>query len=81
MYFSDVDDHFKNTKQVFEDLMIPHHTEEDCRIAQHVCCLISTRAAYLASAGINIYIYLYKSILSRLHLPETLFIYMNVFIY
>lgn len=49
---SDVDDHFKNTKQVFDELAIPHHTEEDCRIVQHVCCLISTRAAYLASAGI-----------------------------
>ncbi|XP_052772317.1 hexokinase type 2-like isoform X2 [Mya arenaria] len=49
---SDVDDHFKNTKQVFEELEIPNHTEEDCRIVQHVCCLISTRAAYLASAGI-----------------------------
>lgn len=49
--FSDVDDHFKNTKQVFEELGIPNHTEEDCRIVQHVCCLISTRAAYLASAG------------------------------
>lgn len=48
---SDVDDHFKNTKQVFEELCIPQHTEEDCRIVQHVCCLISTRAAYLASAG------------------------------
>lgn len=49
---SDVNDHFKNTKQVFEDLDIKNYTEEDCRIVQHVCCLISTRAAYLASAGI-----------------------------
>lgn len=49
---SDVDDHFKNTKQAFEELGIPHYSEEDCRIVQHVCCLVSTRAAYLASAGI-----------------------------
>lgn len=50
--YSDVDDHFKNTKQVFEELSLPQYTEEDCRIVQHVCCLVSTRAAYLASAGV-----------------------------
>lgn len=46
-----MDDGFKNTKQVFDELCIDHFTEEDCRIAQYVCSLVSTRAAYLASAG------------------------------
>ena len=50
-HFSDVDDGFKNTKMIFEELGLKHTTEEDCRIVQHVCCLVSTRAAYLASAG------------------------------
>lgn len=49
---SDVDDHFKNTKQVFEELNLEKYTDEDCRIIQYVCSLVSTRAAYLASAGI-----------------------------
>lgn len=51
LFFSDVDDGFKNTKQVFEELCIDNFNEEDCRIAQYVCSLVSTRAAYLASAG------------------------------
>ena len=51
---SDVDDGFKNTKQIFEELGLERTTEEDCRIVQHVCCLVSTRAAYLASAGLCI---------------------------
>ncbi|XP_067657628.1 hexokinase-4-like isoform X2 [Haliotis asinina] len=49
---SDVDDGFKNTKQVFDELNIEEFTEDDCRIAQYVCQAVSTRAAYLASAGI-----------------------------
>ncbi|XP_041370914.1 hexokinase-1-like isoform X2 [Gigantopelta aegis] len=49
---SDVDDGFKNTKQVFDELNIDHFNEEDCRIAQYVCAAVSSRAAYLASAGI-----------------------------
>lgn len=50
-YFSDVDDHFKNTKQVFEELALEKYSDEDCRIAQYVCSLVSTRAAFLASVG------------------------------
>lgn len=49
--FSDVDDHFKNTKQVFEELALEKYSDEDCRIAQYVCSLVSTRAAFLASVG------------------------------
>ncbi|KAL3863611.1 hypothetical protein ACJMK2_005362 [Sinanodonta woodiana] len=60
---SDVDDGFKNTKQVFEELEIYKSTEEDCRIVQHVCSLISSRAAYLASAGI-------ACILNKMDRPE-----------
>ncbi|XP_021340978.1 hexokinase type 2-like isoform X2 [Mizuhopecten yessoensis] len=60
---SDVDEHFKNTKQVFEELNIEKYTDEDCRIAQYVCSLISTRAAYLAAAGIG-------CILNKMQRPE-----------
>lgn len=49
---SDVDDHFKNTKQVFDELGLEKYSDEDCRIAQYVCSLVSTRAAFLASAGV-----------------------------
>uniref|UniRef100_K1RCD0 Phosphotransferase n=1 Tax=Magallana gigas TaxID=29159 RepID=K1RCD0_MAGGI len=49
---SDVDDHFKNTKQVFEELALEKYSDEDCRIAQYVCSLVSTRAAFLASVGV-----------------------------
>ena len=57
MYFSDgEDDQFKNTKQVFSELNLQKFTDEDCRIVQYVCSLVSTRAAYLASAGNNIII-------------------------
>ncbi|KAK6185108.1 hypothetical protein SNE40_007416 [Patella caerulea] len=50
---SDVDESdFKSTKQVFEELELTNYTDEDCRIALYVCSLVSTRAAYLASAGI-----------------------------
>lgn len=48
---SDVDDHFKNTKQVFDELGLEKYSDEDCRITQYVCSLVSTRAAFLASAG------------------------------
>lgn len=60
---SDVDDHFKNTKQVFEELNLEKYTDEDCRIIQYVCSLVSTRAAYLASAGI-------ACILNKIDRPE-----------
>ncbi|XP_029644605.1 hexokinase-2 isoform X2 [Octopus sinensis] len=48
---SDIDDSFKNTKQVFQDLNLTNFMVEDCRIAQYVCSTISTRAAYLSAAG------------------------------
>ena len=54
LLFSDGDDdQFKNTKQVFSELNLQKFTDEDCRIVQYVCSLVSTRAAYLASAGNN----------------------------
>lgn len=49
---SDVDEHFKNTKQVFDELNLEKYTDEDCRVVQYVCSLISTRAAYLSAAGL-----------------------------
>ncbi|ESO89803.1 hypothetical protein LOTGIDRAFT_164838 [Lottia gigantea] len=50
---SDVDESdFKSTKQVFDELNLTDYTDQDCRIALHVCSLVSKRAAYLASAGI-----------------------------
>lgn len=60
---SDVDDGFKNTKQIFEELGLEHTTEEDCRIVQHVCGLVSTRAAYLASAGV-------ATLLNKMNRPD-----------
>lgn len=52
VHFSDGDDSsFKCTKQVFAELNLTKYTDEDCRIVQYVCSLVSTRAAYLASAG------------------------------
>lgn len=61
---SDGDDsHFKNTKQVFDELNLPKYTDEDCRIVQYVCSLVSTRAAYLASAGI-------ATLLNKMGRPE-----------
>lgn len=60
---SDVDDGFKNTKMIFEELGLKHTSEEDCRIVQHVCCLVSTRAAYLASAGI-------ATLLNKMNRPD-----------
>ncbi|KAK3095458.1 hypothetical protein FSP39_014927 [Pinctada imbricata] len=51
---SDEEDNFTNTKQIFKELGFEKVSDEDCRIAQHVCSLVSTRAAYLASAGIAV---------------------------
>lgn len=48
---SDVDFNFKNTIQIFKELNL-EYTTEDCRIVKNVCSKVSTRAAYLASAGI-----------------------------
>ncbi|KAK0070306.1 hexokinase-2-like isoform X1 [Biomphalaria pfeifferi] len=45
-------DGFKVTKQIFDELDLTSHTEQDCRLVRHVCSLVSKRAAYLASAGI-----------------------------
>ena len=49
--FSDDTDEFRHTRQVFEELEIEQYTIEDCRIVQYCCSLVSSRAAYLASAG------------------------------
>ena len=57
------DDQFKNTKQVFSELNLQKFTDEDCRIVQYVCSLVSTRAAYLASAGI-------ACLLNKMNRPE-----------
>ncbi|KAK3742893.1 hypothetical protein RRG08_061490 [Elysia crispata] len=45
-------DNFTVTKQIFDELELASHTEQDCRLVRHVCSLVSKRAAYLASAGI-----------------------------
>ncbi|CAL1537485.1 unnamed protein product [Lymnaea stagnalis] len=45
-------DGFKVTKQIFDELDLSTHNEQDCRLVRHVCSLVSKRAAYLASAGI-----------------------------
>ena len=44
-------DNFTVTKQIFDELELGTHTEQDCRLVRHVCSLVSKRAAYLASAG------------------------------
>jgi len=43
---------FTNTKNVFAELGYDNITDDDCRVIHFVCSLVSTRAAYLASAGI-----------------------------
>ncbi|BFZ01473.1 hypothetical protein BsWGS_04512 [Bradybaena similaris] len=43
---------FTVTKQIFEELELVTHNEQDYRLVRHVCSLVSKRAAYLASAGI-----------------------------
>jgi len=45
-------DTFTVTKQIFEELELVTHNEQDYRLVRHVCSLVSRRAAYLASAGI-----------------------------
>ncbi|XP_005089962.1 hexokinase-2 isoform X2 [Aplysia californica] len=45
-------DNFTVTKQIFEELELVTHNEQDYRLVRHVCSLVSRRAAYLASAGI-----------------------------
>nr|KAG5700615.1 hypothetical protein BaRGS_015445 [Batillaria attramentaria] len=45
-------DSFKTTKQIFEELEIINVSEQDCRLARHVCSLVSRRAAFLSSAGV-----------------------------
>lgn len=45
-------DSFKTTKQIFEELEIENVSEQDCRLARHVCALVSRRAAFLSSAGV-----------------------------
>lgn len=42
---------FTVTKQIFEELELVTHSEQDYRLVRHVCSLVSKRAAYLASAG------------------------------
>uniref|UniRef100_A0A0B6Z8L9 Phosphotransferase n=1 Tax=Arion vulgaris TaxID=1028688 RepID=A0A0B6Z8L9_9EUPU len=43
---------FTVTKQIFEELELVTHNEQDYRLVRHVCSLVSKRAAYLASAGV-----------------------------
>jgi len=45
-------DNFTVTKQIFEELEIATHNEQDYRLVRHVCGLVSRRAAFLASAGL-----------------------------
>ncbi|CAG5115051.1 unnamed protein product [Candidula unifasciata] len=43
---------FTVTRQIFDELELTNHNEQDYRLVRHVCNLVSKRAAYLASAGI-----------------------------
>ncbi|BFY98397.1 hypothetical protein BsWGS_01437 [Bradybaena similaris] len=43
---------FTVTRQIFDELELTNHNEQDYRLVRHVCSLVSKRAAYLASAGI-----------------------------
>ncbi|CAG5127581.1 unnamed protein product, partial [Candidula unifasciata] len=43
---------FTVTKQIFEELELVTHNEQDYRLVRYVCSLVSKRAAYLASAGV-----------------------------
>ncbi len=50
------DDHeteFKHTRQVLEELGYEEAHETDCGHVQHLCSLVSRRAAFLASAGMK----------------------------
>ncbi|CAH1782861.1 unnamed protein product [Owenia fusiformis] len=60
---SDDEDEFRNTKQVLEEMGIETFTIEDCRNVRYVCEQVSTRAAYLASAGIAV-------LLNKISKPE-----------
>ena len=44
-------DGYTNTKQVLDELGVEKYTMDDCRHVQYICSTVSSRAAYLASAG------------------------------
>ncbi|KAK2163269.1 hypothetical protein NP493_1471g00019 [Ridgeia piscesae] len=54
---------YTNTKQVLDELGVEKYTMDDCRHVQYICSTISSRAAYLASAGI-------ATLLNRVNLPN-----------
>lgn len=55
LYFNCSDEEFDNfvkTRQVLDELDIGAYRLADCMVLQEVCRVVSTRAAYLAAAGI-----------------------------
>ncbi|CAK9298127.1 unnamed protein product [Gordionus sp. m RMFG-2023] len=60
---SDLSDDFPNTRQVLDEIGIEYVSQEDCAIVQYACTLVSSRAAYLASAGV-------AAILTKMHKPK-----------
>lgn len=42
---------FSNTRKVLHELGIRNATYDDCAIVQHICKIVSRRAAHLAAAG------------------------------
>ncbi|XP_067936605.1 hexokinase-like isoform X2 [Watersipora subatra] len=47
-------DNFVRTRQVLDELHIRDYRLADCLVIQEVCQVVSTRAAYLAAAGISV---------------------------
>ncbi|KAI0211829.1 Hexokinase type 2 [Lamellibrachia satsuma] len=56
-------DGFTNTKQILDELGVETYSMDDCRHIQYICSTISSRAAYLASAGI-------ATLLNRVNMPN-----------
>lgn len=50
-YFSEEDIRFLNVRNALNDVELHHASELECRLVHHVCQLVSTRAATLASLG------------------------------
>lgn len=56
-YVSEIEDDdeaagFKHTQQILDELGVVNATETDCQNVKQICCAVSERAAFLASAGI-----------------------------
>lgn len=55
LIFRDPKNSTEETRKVLDILGLEHATEEDCSNVKLVCARVSTRAAFLVSAGINIH--------------------------